>query len=124
MPRSVALLCLILAFAGQPLRQAEAAGDFARALAHLAAGGTIEMIDGGVGDDPGEATLKAGSSEVATPALSSSGDLWGLFDGLSLSSPLLSDAPVPGASRFRKDQPVSRTIGGRARHAWLQLFLI
>jgi hypothetical protein len=44
-------LCLIAAVAGTPLRQAEAASDFARAFGELGQGNVLETIDGGVGDD-------------------------------------------------------------------------
>ena len=54
------VLCLIAASSGTPLRQAEAASDFARSLAELGEG-HVETIDGGVGDDAEIAVMKAGS---------------------------------------------------------------
>ncbi len=61
-------LCLIAALSGTPLRQAEAASDFARSLEDANRGDEIEVPDGGVGDDSG-ATIKAettGASSVIT----------------------------------------------------------
>jgi hypothetical protein len=55
------LLCLIAALSGTPLRQAEAADDFARSISELGQGGVIETLDGGVGDDTELSILKAGS---------------------------------------------------------------
>ena len=43
------LLCLIAAFSGTPLRQAEAASDFARSRSELGQD-HVETIDGGVGE--------------------------------------------------------------------------
>ena len=55
------LLCLIAALSGTPLRQAEAADDFARSIAEFGQGDVIQTIDGGVGDDTEASILKAGS---------------------------------------------------------------
>jgi hypothetical protein len=57
---SMFLLCLIAALSGTPLRQAEAADDFARSIGGLEQGGVIQTIDGGVGDDAEASILKAG----------------------------------------------------------------
>ena len=54
------LLCLIAALSGTPLRQAEAASDFARSHGESDQGRAIETIDGGVGDDSGATILRAG----------------------------------------------------------------
>jgi hypothetical protein len=122
MPRPVALLCLILALAGQPLRHAEAASDLARALAHrVADGDVIELPDGGVGDDSGVATLKAGACHVTDPARGTSCDLWTAV-GLPLSLTLAA-APDLGATRRRQEQVPWLPVGARQRQAWLQLFL-
>jgi hypothetical protein len=58
---SMFLLCLIAALSGTPLRQAEAADDFARSIGELGQGDAIRTIDGGVGDDTEASILKAGS---------------------------------------------------------------
>jgi hypothetical protein len=57
---SMLLLCLIAALSGTPLRQAEAADDFARSIGELGQGNVIQTIDGGVGDDTEASILKAG----------------------------------------------------------------
>jgi hypothetical protein len=51
------LICLIAAVSGTPLRQAEAASDFARSVGEIGESG-IEAPDGGVGDDS-DIALKA-----------------------------------------------------------------
>jgi hypothetical protein len=58
---SMFLLCLIAALSGTPLRQAEAADDFVRAIGELGQGDVIETLDGGVGDDTEVSILTAGS---------------------------------------------------------------
>ncbi|MGO9469930.1 MAG: hypothetical protein ACLQIB_35810 [Isosphaeraceae bacterium] len=62
------LLCLIAALSGTPLRQAEAASDFARSFGELGQGDVIETIDGGVGDDEEASVLKAGSDSYSLAA--------------------------------------------------------
>jgi hypothetical protein len=57
---SMLFLCLIAALSGTPLRQAEAADDFARSTGELGQGDVIQTIDGGVGDDTEASILKAG----------------------------------------------------------------
>jgi hypothetical protein len=59
------LLSLIAALAGTPLRQAEAASDFARKLGDIERSPGIEMIDGGVGDDSGATILKSGRATTS-----------------------------------------------------------
>lgn len=54
------LLCLIAAVSGAPLRQAEAASDFARSIGEVDTG-VIEIPDGGIGDDS-DAAITAGNS--------------------------------------------------------------
>ncbi len=46
------LICLLALLAGTPLRQAEAASDYARWMAEQGQHGVLEAVDGGVGDDP------------------------------------------------------------------------
>ena len=62
------LLCLIAALSGTPLRQAEAANDFARSIGELGQEDVIETVDGGVGDDTEASILKAGSDTHSLPA--------------------------------------------------------
>lgn len=49
----MALLSLLVALAGTPLRFAEAADDMACSLGEVGGGDVIEVPDGGVGDDSG-----------------------------------------------------------------------
>jgi hypothetical protein len=63
-------LCLIAALAGTPLRQAEAAKDFARSVADLDEGPDIDEIDGGVGDDSDAGIVKGGSDTHSDQAIS------------------------------------------------------
>lgn len=125
MQRPVALLFLVLALTGQPLRQAEAASDFARALAHLlAASNTIEIPDGGVGDDSGVAVMKAESGYA--PALAWSlllGDLWASDHSLSGFFVLALSSPGVVTSRGRQEQVPWLPTRASQRQAWLQLFL-
>jgi hypothetical protein len=112
--RLMFLLSLIAALSGTPLRQAEAADDLARSIAGLGGGHTIEVVDGGVGDDSG-ATIKAGGdTDDSSPSL--------LTDGLSL--PLL---PGPAPSRphrlRREDRPSRLPASSGRRHALLQRYL-
>src|SRR5690349_10380958 len=57
MSRIAALLSLIAALTGMPLRQAEAAADLSRSLVELLQSASLEIPDGGVGDDSGDACL-------------------------------------------------------------------
>ena len=66
----------MLAFAGTPLRQAEAADGLASALAESASGAVVEPFDGGTGDgtDVSILTTRCGpptlaTTIVATPSL-------------------------------------------------------
>lgn len=124
MQRPAALICLTLALAGQPLRQAEAASDYARMLSHLLApGGAIEVPDGGVGDDSGVATLKVGTCHAAAPAWSPAGDPRGALGGLTLFLNLAPPAPNPILSGRQSEAGAWLPLGGSRRHAWLQSFL-
>jgi hypothetical protein len=122
MPRPVGLLFLVLALAGQPLRHAEAASDLARSLAHLAAGDTIEVPDGGVGDDSGVAVVKAETGHAsASTRCPSWDDLRAPADGLS-PLPILAFAPPrPGRSRGQRGHVAWLPRGASQRQAWLQL---
>jgi hypothetical protein len=53
------VLCLIAALSGTPLRQAEAADDYARSIGEPGEGDIIETVDGGVGDDTEVSILEA-----------------------------------------------------------------
>lgn len=60
-------LCLVAALLGTPLRQAEAAEDFARAMAGIDQDHDIESVDGGVGDDPELSITEDPASAIALP---------------------------------------------------------
>jgi hypothetical protein len=126
MPRPVAVLFLVLALTGQPLRQAEAASDFARSLAHLfAAGSTIEIPDGGVGDDSGEAVMKAEVGHAAASARSHClGDFWATAPSLSASFVLTSFSLGRSPSLGRQQGPPWLPTRAGQRQAWLQLLLV
>jgi hypothetical protein len=113
------LLCLIAALAGTPLRQAEAAGDLARSLAEMG-GGVVEEVDGGVGDDAGEAILRAGGGPDSSQVMGEPAGDHGA------STPIGSTgfrSPV-GDGRCPAVQPESRAPASSVRrHAWLQHFL-
>lgn len=66
MRRVMFLLSLIAALAATPLRLAEAAHDYADAVAESGVGGDLDAPDGGVGDDSG-ATIKAEKTPSPSP---------------------------------------------------------
>jgi hypothetical protein len=115
---TMVLLGLIAALSGTPLRQAEAASDFARAHAELGQPNTIEMIDGGVGDDSGAAILKAGDDTRPTLAAIQppTGDA---SFALVLAA---SSLPRRAARRWPESSTAIPTRSAR-RHAWLQCFV-
>jgi len=112
------LLCLIAALSGTPLRQAEAANDFARSFGEFAQGHAIETIDGGVGDD----------KEVSIP--NASGDTYSLAATILLamsdvdfiSSRSVASLPNIGDHR-QADLSGSLPASSDRRFAWLQCFL-
>jgi len=111
------LLCLIAALSGTPLRQGEAASDFARSLAESEGGQIVEMIDGGVGDDSGATILNASGDTHSAPATipaSADGMVPPLVSGLS---PSVTD------DRRRANRTAWLTAGPVPRQAWLQCFL-
>lgn len=124
MRRIMVLLCLTVTLSGPLLRQAEAASDLARALAAMIGDDDrLGTPDGGVGDDSGEMTLKAGGGLHVTPTWAPSSDP--LAPPGSLPSPLDFVLPLadPGVT-WRGQGPASwLPIGACQRHAWLQRFL-
>jgi hypothetical protein len=113
------LLCLIAALAGTPLRQAEAAGDLARSLAELDGGGVVEEIDGGVGDDAGEAIVRASDGPCSSQETNApTPDDWPRITPAAVGSLSPRHPTGPG------DRPTSRTsVDSSRRHAWLHRFL-
>jgi hypothetical protein len=112
------LLCLIAALSGTPLRQAEAAGDFARTRAELGQD-HVETIDGGVGDDAELAVLEDGSHASAYQAMMPLAAAEGLLP------PLLPSISSSGLGPRCPSGPAATLPppGSGHRHAWLQCFL-
>jgi hypothetical protein len=108
---------LIAALSGTPLRQAEAASDFARSLAELGEGQVIEMLDGGVGDDSGATILEAGGDTTSPQST-----MPPAADGLLTPPPLDPCSPELGRRRGAAWAAPPPT-GFLRRHAWLQCFL-
>jgi len=112
------LLCLIAALSGTPLRQAEAASDFARSHGQSDQGRAIETIDGGVGDDSGATILRAGGDNhppLATMLLAAAD---------AFATPLLPALSLSNMQDRRRADPLVTVLTASAqRHAWLQCFL-
>ena len=106
------LLSLSAALAGTPLRQAEAAGDFARSVAEIGLTSVLDDVDGGVGDDPGD-TLKADAPTV--PSALAPAEFGPACGGFSL-------AFVPASPASEPDR-ASRPSSPARRRALLQRFL-
>jgi hypothetical protein len=66
--RTMLLICLISAVSGTPLRQAEAASDFARSVGEIGESG-IDAPDDGVGDDS-EVAIKAQNTDLSRMSIS------------------------------------------------------
>lgn len=112
------LLCLIAALSGTPLRQAEAADDFARSISELGQGDAIETIDGGVGDDIEASILKAAND---THLLSAS-PLLAMADGQF--TPLIFASSLPNIGDGRSpDRSSLLAITSDRWFAWFQCFL-
>jgi hypothetical protein len=114
MRRLAVLVGLIATLAGGPLRQAEAAADFARSAAERFESSSLETPDGGVGDDTGEGTLTA----VQGPPTG---------DGAPSADP--SFLPLPISAVFMsveavcvRDRPAWPEAPPSRRPAWLQVF--
>jgi hypothetical protein len=109
------LLCLIAALSATPLRQAEAADDYARSIGQ---GDVIKTVDGGVGDDKEASILKAGSDAHSLPTMIqlSMADVY--FTSLIPASFL----PKIG-DRGRADLMGLLPASSARRFAWLQCFL-
>jgi hypothetical protein len=113
------LLCLIAAMAGTPLRQAEAAGDLARSLAELDDGAVAEEIDGGIGDDSGEAIVRAGEGSGSWRVA----DAPSPIDGIPI-APMAVGSALPRDWAYPGCRPASRAAADSCRrYAWLHRFL-
>lgn len=115
MRRLAALLSLLAALTGTPLRQAEAASDYARAISHRPQPADLQTPDGGVGDDSGVGTLTAMHGDFAAESLLTAG-LFILPPDLGL--PAITPAEAEGLNERVWWPPAPPNI----RHAWLQIF--
>jgi hypothetical protein len=115
---SMFLLCLIAALSGTPLRQAEAADDFARTFGESGQSDVLHTVDGGVGDDKEVSVLKVGGETQSLPATILLATVDVHFSSLIPSSflPTLGDR---GQAALLGVLPASST----RRFAWLQCFL-
>lgn len=116
MRRLAVLLSLLAALTGTPLRQAEAAEDFARAFSEWFQPANLQTIDGGVGDDSGVVTLTQMQGDFAANALLVA-DPFILPPTLGMPSLSLEEAHALNEQVWWP--PAPPTI----RHAWLQVFL-
>ncbi|WP_406697238.1 hypothetical protein V5E97_00240 [Singulisphaera sp. Ch08] len=116
MRRVAALLSLIAAFTGTPLRQAEAAGDFARSLSRCFEPASLETLDGGVGDDSGVVTLTQMHGDFAAAALL-------VADPFILPPALGMPSISPEEAEGLKERVWWPPAPPNIRHAWLQIFL-
>jgi hypothetical protein len=115
MSRFAALLSLVAALSGTPLRQAEAASDLSRALAESFQADRLEAPDGGVGDDSG-VTIR-GDSQAGVAI-----DMTPTPDSLPLPTPAVSPRP-PGEAEGLWGRAWWTPDPPNLRCAWLQVFL-
>ena len=115
---SMFLLCLISALSGTPLRQAEAADDFARTFGECGQDDVLHTVDGGVGDDTEVSILKAGGDWQSLPSTILLATVDVHFSSLIPSSflPKLGD-------RGQTDLLGLLPASAAQRFAWLQCFL-
>jgi hypothetical protein len=116
MRRLAALVTLIAALTGTPLRQAEAADDFCRSLIELLQTANIEIPDGGVGDDSGVGTLSGPQTTGLAYPLTWTAPL--LLPPVSAGSPA-----TPGEVEALREVVWWPPNPPNGRHAWLQTFL-
>jgi hypothetical protein len=117
-PRTMFVLCLLASLSGTPLRQAEAASDFARSIADFGQDGGVETIDGGIGDDQDVSLLKAGSETQRLAATLNPT----FADAVLL--PLSPVSPLAASLDERRLLPPRFPAAGSLRQfAWLQCFL-
>ncbi|SIO56268.1 hypothetical protein SAMN05444166_5210 [Singulisphaera sp. GP187] len=116
MRRLAVLLSLFAALTGTPLRQAEAADDFARSFSQWFQPATLQTLDGGVGDDSGVVTLTQMHGDFAADAL--------LVADPFILPPLLGMPSVtPEEAEGLKERVWWPPAPPNIRHAWLQIFL-
>ena len=115
MRRLAASLSLLAALTGTPLRQAEAASDYARAISQWLQPANLQTPDGGVGDDSGVVTLTAMHGDFAAESHLTA-CLFLLPPDFGL--PAITPAEAEGLNGRVWWPPAPPSI----RHAWLQVF--
>ena len=99
-----------------PLRQAEAAADLSRSLVELLQPASLEVPDGGVGDDSGDATFSGSHVSFIVDPLTSVGPL--ILPPALIAPPFTPDQAEGLRERvWWPSRPPNRC------HAWLQVFL-
>jgi hypothetical protein len=116
MSRTAALLSLIAALTGMPLRQAEAAADLSRSLVEVLQPPGLEVPDGGVGDDSGDATLSGSHVNSMVNPLPSA-------DPLILPPALIVPHFKPDQAKGLWERVWWPPKPPNGRQAWLQVFL-
>src|SRR5262249_1087866 len=116
MRRLAALMTLIAALTGTPLRQAEAAADFCRSMIELLQTAKIEIPDGGGGDDSGVRTLSG-------PPTGSLADPRAWAARLLLPPGGAGSPATPGEVEALREVVWWPPNPPNIRHAWLQTFL-
>jgi hypothetical protein len=116
MRRTAALLSLIAALTGMPLRQAEAAADLSRSMVELLQPANLEIPDGGVGDDCGDATLSGSNVNFIVDSLPSAGPF-------ILPLALIAPPFTPDQAEELRERAWWPPRPPNRRHAWLQIFL-
>lgn len=118
MGRLAVQLALLVVLSGTPLRQAEAASDFARSAAEWLQAGSIEEPDGGVGDDSGVSVGTSDAPGQLADALRAAGS-YGLI--APTPPPALRGLTPAEAADYRARVARPQAPPG-SRHAWLQVF--
>lgn len=116
MRRLAGWMILIAALTGTPLRQAEAADDFCRSIMETLQPASLEIPDGGVGDDSGVGTLSAAHGIGFGDPLTSPAPLFAL--PISMLSPT-----ARGAVESLRERVWWMPNPPNERRAWLQAFL-
>jgi hypothetical protein len=112
------LLCLIASVCGTPLRQAEAASDFARLFTEFGHGDVIEMPDGGVGDDENVSIIRVNAETYGLAAMLSPESVH-----VSCSPPISAFTAAAVGDVRMCDLSRLRTAVSHRWFAWLQCFL-
>ena len=118
MGRFAVRLALLAALSGTPLRQAEAASDFARSAAEWLQAGSVEEPDGGVGDDSGVCARTSDVPRELADALGAAGSYVLTYPP---PPPAFQGLTPAEAAEYRARVARPQAPPG-SRHAWLQVF--